>query len=158
KSYFAVEPELNAEFGKRYPDALRASSEEEILNDPEVKLVLSAGIPIDRAPLGIRVMKAGKDYMADKPGIITLEQLKEVRKVQKETNRIYAIVYSERFENRAIIKAGELVAAGAIGKVVQTIGLGPHRMRPETRPEWFFDMNYVGGIITDIASHQFDQF
>lgn len=158
KSYFAVEPELNQQFGKRYPDAIQARSEAEILNDPEIKIVLSAGIPKDRAPLGIRVMKAGKDYMSDKPGIITLEQLAEVKKVQKETNRIYAIVYSERFENRATIKASELVAQGAIGKVVQTIGMGPHLIRRETRPEWFFDMVNVGGIITDIASHQFDQF
>lgn len=158
KSYFAKEPQLNAEFGKRYPQAKKASSEAEILNDPEIKLVLSAGIPIDRAPLGIRVMKAGKDYLVDKPGIATMEQLAEARKVQKETGRIYTIMYSERLENKATIKASELVSQGAIGKVIQTIGLGPHRMRPETRPEWFFDMAYVGGIITDIASHQFDQF
>ncbi len=158
KSYFAKEAELNAEFGKRYSSAKQARSEEEILNDPEIKLVLSAGIPADRAPLGIRVMKAGKDYMVDKPGITSLKQLVEVKKAQKETNQIFAIVYSERFENRATVKASELVAAGAIGKVVQTIGLGPHRMRPESRPEWFFDKKYFGGIITDIASHQFDQF
>ncbi|MGK0139147.1 MAG: putative dehydrogenase [Algoriphagus sp.] len=123
-----------------------------------MSLVLSAGIPSDRAPLGIRVMKSGKDYMSDKPGITSLRQLAEARKVQKVTGQIYSIMYSERLENRATIKASELVAQGAIGKVVQTIGLGPHRMRPENRPAWFFDMNQVGGIITDIASHQFDQF
>jgi predicted dehydrogenase len=103
-------------------------------------------------------MKAGKDYMSDKPGITSLKQLAAVRKTQKETGQIYTIMYSERLENRATIKATELVFSGAIGDVVQTIGLGPHRMRPEGRPEWFFDMKQVGGIITDIASHQFDQF
>jgi predicted dehydrogenase len=104
------------------------------------------------------VMKHGKDYMADKPGITTLEQLAEVRKVQKETKRIYSIMYSERFENRATVKAGELVKSGAIGKVVQTIGLGPHRMGASTRPKWFFEKKRFGGIITDIGSHQFDQY
>ena len=49
---------------------------------PSIQLVLSAAIPDERAPLGIRVMQHGKDYMADKPGITTLEQLAEVRKVQ----------------------------------------------------------------------------
>jgi predicted dehydrogenase len=156
--YFAKEAELNADFGKRHPKAKQAISEEQILNDPSIKLVLSAGIPIERAPLGIRVMKAGKDYMSDKPGITSLKQLAAVRKTQKETGQIYTIMYSERLENRATIKATELVFSGAIGDVVQTIGLGPHRMRPEGRPEWFFDMKQVGGIITDIASHQFDQF
>ena len=96
--------------------------------------------------------------MADKPGIVTLEQLAEVRRVQKETKRIYSIMYSERLENKATVKAGELVKAGAIGQVVQTIGMGPHRMNIKSRPEWFFDKATYGGIITDIGSHQFDQF
>ena len=96
--------------------------------------------------------------MADKPGITTLEQLAEVRRVQAETRRIYSIMYSERFENRATVKAGELVKAGAIGRVVQTIGLGPHRMIADDRPAWFFDKPRYGGILCDIGSHQADQF
>jgi predicted dehydrogenase len=67
-------------------------------------------------------------------------------------------MYSERFENRATIKAGELVKAGAIGRVVQTIGLGPHRMNVKTRPAWFFERSRYGGILCDIGSHQADQF
>jgi len=157
-SFYAKEPELAAAFQKRYPNAKAAKSEDEILQDKSIQLVLSAGIPIDRAPLGIRVMKSGKDYMVDKPGIITLEQLAEVRKVQAETKRIYSIMYSERLENKATVKAGELIAAGAIGKVIQTIGLGPHRMNVKSRPSWFFERDKFGGIICDIASHQFDQF
>jgi predicted dehydrogenase len=119
---------------------------------------MSSGIASERGPLGIEVMKHGKDYLVDKPGITTLEQLAEARKVQKATKRIYSILFSERFENRATVKAGELVRAGAIGKVVQTIGLGPHRINAKSRPEWFFDKDKFGGIITDIGSHQFDQF
>ncbi|MEO5995336.1 MAG: Gfo/Idh/MocA family oxidoreductase [Chitinophagaceae bacterium] len=157
-SLYAKEPDLAAAFAKRFPQVKQASSEKEILEDKSIQLILSAGIPIERAPLGIKVMMHGKDYMSDKPGITSLEQLAEVRKVQKETKRIYSIMYSERFENKATVKAGELVKAGAIGKVIQTIGLGPHKMTPATRPQWFFDRKYFGGIITDIGSHQFDQF
>ncbi|MCB0668919.1 MAG: Gfo/Idh/MocA family oxidoreductase [Saprospiraceae bacterium] len=157
-SVFAREDDLLQQFVKRYPEVKIAKSEDEILEDPAIQLVLSAGIPIDRAPLGIRVMQHGKDYMVDKPGIITLDQLEEVRKVQAETRQIYSIMYSERLENQATVKAGELVSSGAIGKVVQTIGLGPHRIRLSTRPPWFYDKKYFGGIICDIGSHQFDQF
>jgi predicted dehydrogenase len=120
--------------------------------------VLSAAIPDERAPLGIRVMQHGKDYMSDKPGITSLEQLADVRRVQAQTRRIYSIMYSERLENRATIRAGELVKAGAIGRVVQTIGLGPHRMNPASRPGWFFEKARYGGILCDIGSHQGDQF
>jgi predicted dehydrogenase len=155
---FAKEPDLTADFVKRFPAVKVAKSEQEILDDKSIQLVLSAAIPDERAPIGVRVMKSGKDYMADKPGITTLEQLAEVRKVQAETKRIYSIMYSERFENRATVKAGELVKAGAIGKVVQTIGLGPHRTNLPTRPAWFFEKARYGGILCDIASHQADQF
>ena len=156
--FYAPEADLVASFAKRYPQAKLARSEQEILDDTSIQLVLSAGIPANRAPLGIRVMQAGKDFMSDKPGATTLEQLAEVRRVQKATKQIYSIMYSERLENRATVRAGELIKAGAIGQVIQTIGLGPHRMNPPSRPAWFFEKNRYGGIICDIGSHQFDQF
>jgi predicted dehydrogenase len=157
-AFYAKEPELAANYSKDFPQAKQARSEAEILEDKSIHLVISASIPNDRAPLGVRVMRHGKDFMSDKPGATSLDQLAEARRVQRETKRIYSIMYSERFENPATVKAGELVKAGAIGKVVQTIGLGPHRITPSTRPAWFWDRKYFGGIICDIASHQFDQF
>lgn len=155
---YAKEPDLVKDFRTRFPQVKIARSEDEVLQDASIQLVLSSAIPVDRAPIGIRVMQHGKDYMADKPGITTLAQLAEVRRVQAQTRRIYSIMYSERFENRATIRAGELVKAGAIGHVVQTVGLGPHRIAPATRPAWFWETSGYGGILCDIASHQADQF
>lgn len=157
-SYFGEEPDLASAFAKRYPQATLARSAREVLEDSSLKLIVSASIPNERAPLGIEAMRHGKDFMVDKPGMTTLEQLAEVRRVQAETKRIYSILYSERHENKATIRAGELVKAGAIGTVIQTVGLGPHRMNPKTRPTWFFERERYGGILCDIASHQFDQF
>ncbi|NNE78470.1 MAG: Gfo/Idh/MocA family oxidoreductase, partial [Pricia sp.] len=157
-SVYAKEPDLLANFTKRYPNVKIATNEEEILEDNSIQLVASAAIPVERAPLGIRVMNSGKDYMVDKPGILTFDQFDEVKKVQKETNQIYSITYSERLANPASVMAGKLVQEGAIGKVVQLIGLGPHHMRPESRPDWFFDPEKAGGILCDIGSHQCDQF
>src|SRR5690554_1091260 len=156
-SFFGKEPELVNAFSKRYPNVKLAGSENEVLEDESVDLILSASIPDERAPLGIRAMLHGKDFMVDKPGITTLQQLEDVRYAQKKTNRIYSI-NTERCESQSIVKAGELVKSGAIGKVVQTIGLGSHRMNPGSRPEWFFDAERSGGIICDIGSHQFDQY
>jgi predicted dehydrogenase len=162
---YAKEPDLVAAFAKAYPEAKLATSEDEILNDPTIQLVLSSGIPDERAPLGIKVMQHGKDYLTDKPGIITLQQLAAVKKVQQQTKRIYSIMYSERLENKATEKASQLVKAGAIGQVIQTVNLAPHRISNKfgtsglaVRPDWFWDKKRYGGIITDIGSHQFDQF
>ncbi|RXK61560.1 Gfo/Idh/MocA family oxidoreductase [Lacibacter luteus] len=162
---YAKEADLVAAFSKAYPEAKLAKSEKEILEDPSIQLVLSSGIPDERAPLGIRVMQHGKDYLTDKPGIISLEQLAAVKKVQKETKRIYSIMYSERLENKGTEKASQLVKAGAIGNVIQTINLAPHRISNKygtsglaVRPDWFWDKKRYGGILTDIGSHQFDQY
>jgi predicted dehydrogenase len=157
-SFYAPEPDLGAQFAPEYPQARPASSAAEILEDETIQLIVTAGIPSERAPLGLRAMRHDKDVMSDKPGFTTLEQLAEVRRVQQETGRIYSICFSERLENPATVKAGELVQAGAIGRVVQTVGLGPHRIRPTTRPDWFFRRQQYGGILTDIAAHQADQF
>ena len=162
---YANQPDLVASFLKSYPEAKLAKNENEILEDPSIHLVLSSGIPDERAPLGIRVMQHGKDYLTDKPGIISLQQLAAVKKAQKETKRIYSIMYSERFENKATEKASQLVKAGAIGQVIQTINLAPHRINNgigktglALRPDWFWDKKRYGGILTDIGSHQFDQY
>jgi predicted dehydrogenase len=157
--FYASEPDLIAGFAARYPQARLARSVDEILEDPGIALVTSASIPSERAPLGIQVMQHGKDYLVDKPGFTTLEQLAAVREVQRQTGRIYSIYFGERLGSPVTVKAGELVRAGAIGRVIQTVGFGPHRMFGyNKRPDWFFHKPYFGGILNDIASHQVDQF
>ena len=138
---------------------MKLASEDEILNDKSIQLVAGAPIPDLRAPLGIRVMKAGKDYLADKPGITTLKQLADVRKAVKETGRKFAIMYSERLEVRSAVYAGELIKQGAIGRVdADREPRAASRERALSRPAWFFDKARYGGILCDIGSHQADQF
>lgn len=156
-SVYAREPELVAQFTKRYPKAAVARTELEVLEDASIQLVVSAAIPDERAPLGIRVMQAGKDFMVDKPGVTSLAQLAEVRKVQAATRRIYSILYGGRLESPATQRAVELVHGGAIGEVVHTMGLGPHKIGAN-RPAWFWDKAKFGGVIGDLGTHQVDYF
>jgi predicted dehydrogenase len=155
-----------AEFKKRFPDVKLVATQDAILHDPSIQLVLSSQIANERAGIGVRAMKRGKDFLSDKPGITTLEDLAAVRATIAETNKIYAIMYSELLEVKAAIKAGELVKAGAIGKVIQTINIAPHQINQghgdagggSGRPEWFWNPVQYGGILCDIGSHQVDQF
>ncbi len=151
-------PETLPGFIERFPDAPRYGSLPDLLSDNSVELVLIADVPMHRAQRAIDAMLAGKDVMVDKPGCTTLAQLSALRKTVAETGRIWSVDFSERFEVASVTRAAELVAEGAIGKVVQTAGLGPHRLNRDTRPEWFFDRQAYGGILCDIASHQIDQF
>ncbi|MEM1287822.1 MAG: Gfo/Idh/MocA family oxidoreductase [Pseudomonadota bacterium] len=145
-------------FMKRFSGVPRVDIKERILDDPDIDLVLISAIPRDRADLAIAAMRAGKDVMVDKPGCTTLEQLDAIKTCVRETSRIWSVNFSERFEVPAVTKATELVQNGEIGNVVQTVGLGPHRLNRATRPDWFFERAAYGGILTDIASHQIDQF
>lgn len=157
-AFYAADPKQVAAFQKRYPGVRLARSEDEIVEDRQIKLVCSAAIPAKRAPLGIKVMRAGKDYLSDKAAIVTLKQLAEVRAAIKATGRKFGIMYSERLEVPAAVMAGQLVHDGAIGKVIQTINLAPHRLNAPNRPAWFWDPAQNGGILTDVGSHQADQF
>ena len=157
-AFHAADDALAGPFAAAFPQARRVADRRAILDDPAIALVLTSGISAHRAPLGVEVMRAGKDFMSDKPGITSLDQLAEVRRVQAETGRIYSICYSEHFEVRCAVRAGELVHGGAIGRLVNMVGLGPHRLNRPRRPAWFFDRALYGGILTDIASHQVEQF
>lgn len=157
-AFYGTDAKQNAAFRERFGDVKLARSEDEIIEDKSIQLIAGASIPDRRTPLGLKVMRAGKDYLADKPAIITLEELAEVRQAIKETGRKFAIMYSERLEVRSAVYAGELVKQGAIGRVIQTVNLAPHRVNAPSRPAWFFDKARYGGILTDIGSHQADQF
>jgi predicted dehydrogenase len=142
----------------RFPGAKLARSLDEILADPAVHLVAAAAIPNLRGPLGCRVMEAGKDYFTDKTPFTELSQLEDARAVVARTGRKYAVYFSERLHVESAMYATDLVQQGAIGRVIQVIGLGPHRLNAPSRPSWFFKKDQYGGILCDIGSHQFEQF
>lgn len=152
------EPQPLAGFLRRYPDIPRVADKRRLLEDPTISLVVTTAIPCDRAALAIEAMRHGKDVMTDKPGCTSFEQFAALRQSVAETQRIWSVNFSERFEVRAVAKAVELVRGGEIGRVVQTVGLGPHRLNKDLRPDWFFDPARYGGILGDIGCHQIDQF
>lgn len=153
------DPDRVAAFLKAFPTAKPVERFEDILDDPEVRLVAAAAIPSERGPLGVRVMQAGKDYFTDKTPFTTLDQLEKAREVVAQTGRKYAVYFSERLHVESAIFAGQLIEDNAIGKVVQVVGFGPHRIGdPQSRPAWFYEKEKYGGILCDIGSHQFEQF
>ena len=156
-SVYSTNAPAVAAFQKRYAGIKVARSEDEILNDPGIQLVCSAAVPNLRGPLGVKVMRHGKDFLTDKPGLTTLEQLAEVRSAVAQTGRMFAIMYG-RLEQRATTHAASLVKSGAIGHVVQTLQLAPHRINEKSRPEWFWDPELYGGTLCDLGSHQADEF
>jgi predicted dehydrogenase len=151
------DPQKIEAFCKTYPGVAPARGEAEVLEDPSLALIASAPVPCRRGPLGLRALDYGKDYFTDKPPFTTLEQLEAARAKVAETGRKFAVYYSERLHVEAAVHAGQLIRDGAIGRVLQVIGLGPHRLSAAQRPAWFWDREQYGGILVDIGSHQIEQ-
>ncbi len=150
---------------ERWPQAPWFDDPADLLNGETIDLIVTAAVPDRRAAFAVQALRHGKDVVADKPGCTSFDQLDEIRRAVAESGRFWSVTFSERFEVRSVTRAGELVRAGRIGQIVQTIGLGPHREGDRAhlaggagRPDWFYDRSRFGGIITDIASHQIDQF
>lgn len=156
-AFFAIEDDLAIGFAQRYPQAVRTDRMEQILDDDSIQVVVSASIPDERALVGVQVMRHGKDFLSDKPGFTSLDQVAAARQAHDETGRLYYVSFG-RLTSKAMRRAGELVHAGAIGRPVQTVGLGPHLLNAPARPGWFFQRERYGGIITDLGSHLVDQF
>jgi predicted dehydrogenase len=152
------DPEPMAGFLKRFPDIPRVADRRRLMEDEGIDLIVTAGKFHERADIAIEAMRNGKDVMTDKPGCTSLADLDRIRSAVAETGRIWSVNFSERFQVPSAQHALELVRQGVIGRVVQTLGMGPHRMNAQTRPDWFFDRKRFGGILADIASHQIDQF
>ena len=155
---YDADPKKVETFLAKFPQVKVARSFDEILSDPAIKLVAAAAIPSQRGAIGCRVMAAGKDYFTDKTPFTTLDQLETARRTAKETKQKYMVYFSERLHVESAMHAGDLVAGGAIGRVIQVLGLGPHRLNKPSRPAWFFERASYGGILCDIGSHQFEQF
>ncbi len=158
KWVFDPDPAQVEKFVAAYPQASVARSNQEIFDDPEVQLVASAAIPNLRCPLGCEVMEHGKHYFTDKAPMTTLAQVDDAKAKVAATGQKYAVYYSERLHTECSIYAGNLIAEGAIGRVIQVIGMGPHRLSAPSRPDWFFNFEQYGGILCDIGSHQIEQF
>jgi predicted dehydrogenase len=142
----------------RHPGARAAESEQQVLDDPAVQLVAISAVPADRADIGLRALEHGKDCFVDKPALTSLQQLAVLKEAVERTGRQYAVYYSERLHVESAVFAGQLVEQNAIGRVVQVLGLGPHRLSAASRPAWHFERGRTGGILCDIGSHQIEQF
>ena len=99
----------------------------EVLADDAVDLVVTVGVPADRAAVGLAALEAGKAVLSAKPGVTTRADLDRIRAlVADRPGRPWTVLFSERFENRAVARAVALARSGAVGRVVHVTGAGPH--------------------------------
>jgi len=158
----AVAHTAEGQFVEHYSGWQASSAEasiDDILADDTIDLIVTAAIPNRRASIALAAIEAGKHVISDKPGLTTTDQLDAVRAaIAGRPGRPWTVLFTERFENRAINEAVRLAKSGAVGTVVHVVGAGPHTMWAKRRPDWFWDPDATGGILVDVGSHQVDQF
>ncbi len=157
-SFFAGTPDSERQMLKCFPFAESAPAEEKVLGNPDLQLICSADVNDRRGALAIRAMQAGKDFLVDKPGVISLSQLEEIERVQRHTGRLWFVWYGERLMDPCSRRAVDIVRAGMLGRIVNVIGLGPHKLTLHRRPDWMFRPDSYGGILTDLGIHSLDMF
>jgi predicted dehydrogenase len=151
-------PHVLAGFRKRFPHLPEVADRDRLMDDPTIHLIVTADIPSERAALAIEAMRRGKDVLADKPGITTRADLAAVERAVAETGRRFIVAFGDRWGSPASTRARALVREGAIGRLVSTTGMSPHRLNRDTRPDWFWNARTNGSILVDIGCHQIDSF
>jgi predicted dehydrogenase len=133
-------------------------SRDELLGDPSIDLILCADVYGHRASVLLAALEAGKHVFVDKPAVTTLDELEAVERAVKVSGKLVFVYFGERLGNPLCVKARQLLSEGRIGRPVNFIGLGPHKLSIEHRPPWMFDPRLYGGILNDIAVHQVELF
>ena len=133
-------------------------SRDDLLGDPAIDLILCADVNGLRGSLLVAALEARKHVFVDKPPVTTLDDLDAVKRAVEAGGKLFFVYFGERLGNPLSLKARELVRAGRIGRTVNFIGLGPHKLSIEHRPAWMFDPALYGGILNDIAIHQVELF
>ena len=149
RAIVATDDGIGPWLASQYPDA-RASDP----YDDDITIVVTAAIPGDRAAIVVEAARAGKSIVSDKPGVTTRAQLDEVR----ASGARWLVVFGERLGSPAMHEALRLVEAGAIGEVVHTVGLGPHRLNLRLLGSVSSTTALRPGILVDIRVAPVDQF
>ncbi len=122
----------------------------DLINDPDIDAVLVCSPTPTHADISIAAMKAGKHVFCEKPVHTSLEKIREVAEVEKETGRKLQIGFNRRFDHnhRAVRRAAQ---EGKLGKVeiIKITSRDPEPPSPEYAAS-------SGGLYIDMMIHDFD--
>ena len=141
---------------QRYPDAVITDSSDDIINDPEIELVVITTPNDLHYSLAKQALLAGKHVIVDKPFTITTSDADDLIAIAKKENRILSVHHNRRYDSdfRTIEK---LLKSKLIGRPVE---YESHydRFRNYLKPGSWREKDEPGaGILYDLGSHLIDQ-
>lgn len=137
-----------AEYEPCYPELTFTSDLDQVLNDPEVDLVVVNTPDRFHVPYAKQILNAGKHALVEKPFAPTAAQAREVFDLAKEKGLVCMPNQNRRFD-ADFLAVKEVVASGKLGQLVR---LESHY--DYFRPNGWYDHL---GTLYNLAVHQIDQ-
>ena len=132
----------------------RYTSNEELMNDPEVQVVLIAANNNQHHDLVIQAAKAGKDIICEKPVAMSLEELDDMVRVTKECNVKFTVHHQRRLDpDFRTMK--QVYDDGSLGDVY-TIKNSLYGFNGNMH-DWHVLVSEGGGMLYDWGVHLLDQ-
>lgn len=146
----------------RDPDKARSldcriwSDLEPALADPRVDAIYLATPVFLHRPQAVAALQAGKHVLCEKPAALSLAEAEDMVQAAEAAQRLLGIAYFRRLYPK-LIRARELVRAGAIGRVVFAHAVCAEWPGLDDDRSWLTDPILAGsGPLYDIGSHRID--
>lgn len=151
----AILQRQGSEAAQKYPDVRVVRSVEEILDLPDIRLVVIATPNETHAPIARQCLEAGRDVVVDKPFATTLKEAAELVDLARKCGRLITVYQNRRYDGdfQAI---RQIVADGTLGRIIR-FETNYDRFRPDLKPGAWRERPGPGtGIFFDIAPHLID--
>ena len=140
---------------KTLPEGVSGKPVEEVINAPEIDLIVIASPNDSHAPLAEQALQAGKHVVIDKPFALTADQALGVLELAQFKNR-HAIVFQNRRWDGGFLTARKAVEDGRLGQISYG-AFHFDRFSPAIKNRWREWDGPGAGILYDLGPHLFDQ-
>ena len=152
---YDVNPEKAEALRKKFPSVSIMKSAEELVNSPEVGLIVITSPTYCHKEGLLPALKTGKPIFCEKPLCRTREDLNELTPLIRNYENLFAIGYVRRY-SPSVIMLKKLIDEGKIGKLIcgsVCCLFGGYRRE---WGDWFADYDKSGGVMLDMLAHHCD--
>jgi len=133
-------------------------SHSEIINHPDVNIIIVCTPNFLNKKLTINSLNAGKNVFCEKPPAFTASDVLEIREAEKMSGKKLMYGFNHRHHD-SIIKMKELIESGEYGKVLWSRGRYGKSVTEDYYTQWRAKKELAGGgIIIDQGIHMLDLF
>jgi scyllo-inositol 2-dehydrogenase (NADP+) len=144
-----------AQVRRDHPGVRVVASADQLLQDPEVELVVVAAPNTVHHQLAGAALRAGRHVVVDKPFVVTTAQADELIALARTEDRLLSVFQNRRWDND-FLTVKRCLAAGLLGQVSTYISRFD-RFRPAPKGGWKEEALPGSGILYDLGSHLIDQ-